>query len=197
MCSEKLLSCMNKHSKKVAELNSSSDLLSLLIWRMKPGPACLSSSVFYGLALWPALSQAADPRTTCYPLTETYQACYQSPSFYMISKSLSNCPYKSVSVISIFCHLNLVSQAVYCSWKWLKNSFRLSVLTWSLDNTRTPHARQTPGSCLQEAQLMPPPSGTDDLVIQSAAQGRMDGWGLMSVPSLARTDVGPDHLQAV
>lgn len=68
------------------------------------------------------------------------------------------------------------------------------MLTWSLDNTRTPHARQTPGCCLQEAQVTSPSSGTDDLVIQSAAQGRMDVWGLMSVPSLARTDVGPGHL---
>lgn len=47
MCSEKLLTCLRMHSKKVAELDSSSGLLTLLIWRMKPGPECPSARTFY------------------------------------------------------------------------------------------------------------------------------------------------------
>lgn len=159
MCSEKLLTCLRVHSKKVAELNSSSGLLTPLIRWMKPGPDCLSSPTLYS---WPLL---ACPVPGSWSQNHTLPISWDSSSSYMISNSLSNCPYKSASVISIFPHLNLVSQTVYCSWKWLKNSFRLSVLTWSLDNTCTPRARW----------LLPDLQQSDNLVIQSAAQRRMYG----------------------
>lgn len=56
----------------------------------------------------PALPQAMDPRTPCYLLGETHQSCYQTLIFYMISSSLSNCPYKSALV----CPLELFSDCV-------------------------------------------------------------------------------------
>lgn len=141
MCSEKLLTCLRAHSKKVAELNSSSGLLTPLIRWMKPGPDCLSSPTLYS---WPLL---ACPVPGSWSQNHTLPISWDSSSSYMISNSLSNCPYKSASVISVFPHLNLVSQTVYCSWKWLKNSFRLSVLTWSLDNTCTPRAGGSSPTC--------------------------------------------------
>lgn len=83
----------------------------------------------------PALSQSRNPM-----LPETHRTCFNHHHPNMISNSLSNHPYKSASDGSNLSSLayELGSQIVCCSLKWLKNSVKLGMQPWSLDNIYTP-----------------------------------------------------------